>query len=181
MPKFSDTRMAGTRAEESVREVLSHFADRVYSNVRLPSLFTAGGTTEIDLLAAFNDAILVVEVKNVRVIQGNPLQSFWTMEGANTGEVYNALNVFTQNRIHIRAIKDRWFELHSTFPIVLSIIVVPNGCEIEESLREGGIITVNELAGQLAALKDTASFGPECQYALDFLVATYNKKKEGRV
>lgn len=173
MPSFYETRKIGTRAENAVKEILSRYADRVYQNIRIPTLYTQQGTTEIDLLAAIDDCLLIVEVKNVRRIEGTPLQSYWMMEGASAGEPYQTLNVFTQNRIHLRALKRLWWQERQEFPLIISVIVVPNECEMADSLAENGILTIGEFGQQLAELKKSQRYGSPLCYSLDFIVSKY--------
>ena len=45
MARFSDTKYAGMRAEETVKEVLSQYTKYIYSNIRVDTLFTKNGFT----------------------------------------------------------------------------------------------------------------------------------------
>lgn len=179
MPSFYETRKVGTRTENAVKEILERYADRVYSNIRIPTLYTQQGDTEIDLISSIDNCILIVEVKNVRRIEGAPLQSYWMMEGASAGEPYQTLNVFTQNRIHVRAFKRFWFELRHEFPLTLAVVVVPNECVLPDSLQEGGVLTIGEFGRQLAELKRNKSDGVPLCYSLDYTVAKLKELSGG--
>lgn len=169
MPNFYETKQAGKRAEDLVAEVLQSYTKHVYRNVRVDTLYTKTGTTEIDIVAAVSDVLLVVEVKNVRSITGSIYDNFWELQGGERGDFYSSLNVFTQNRIHVRALKNIWFALRNEFPVVISVVVVPNNCVVPDDLKDSGILTVSEFSVQVAELcisNESTKYG----YALDFLM-----------
>ena len=171
--RFSDTFAAGKRAEQEVIEVLKKHTKHVYSNVRVDTLLTKSGVTEIDVLAAIADILLVVEVKNVKRIEGAVSHSYWNLTGFEQGQAYSTLNVFTQNRIHVRSLKDAWQSLRQITPTVVSVVVVPNGCDISPTLAEFGILTVQQFAEQVAEMaysSEKAKYG----YALDYILLNGN-------
>lgn len=173
MPKFYETKESGHRAEKYVREVIEKYTSHVFSNLRVDTLYTKSGTTEIDLIAAIADVILIVEVKNVAAIEGSVSDSTWRMYGLETGESYTALNVLTQNRIHVRSFKDAWFANRGEIPLVVSTVVVPNGCIVPEEIAQAGVITVQQFNTQLARMSSQVkeqSYG----YALDFVIKSDN-------
>ena len=169
MIKFHETIGAGRRAEQEVIDVLRRYTRHVYNSVRVDTLLTKKGDTEIDVLAAIADVILVVEVKNVRKIDGELKNTFWSLEGMETGQRYSTLNVLMQNRIHLRSFRNAWQSRHGKAPGIISTIVVPNGCQVCESLQSCGILTVHEFSQQIAEI---ASHNIKCLhgYALDYLV-----------
>lgn len=166
MPKFYETVGAGARAEEEVYNVLRRYTRHVYRNCRVETLFTKTGDTEMDIVAAVADVILIAEVKNVRLIEGTPVMHYWTMEGRETGQRYSSLNVFTQNRIHVRSLKDAWLVNRRYFPTVISVVVVPNGCRVPQELRDAGVLEVTQFAEQLAqmASREAPLYGYELSY-----------------
>lgn len=169
MLSYSKTQTSGNRAEALVSDTLKRYTKHVYKNVRVDTLYTKSGTTEIDVLAALADVLLVVEVKNVAQIDGNVGDMNWRFVGLETGEKYSALNVFTQNRIHVRSLKSAWFANRGEIPCVISTVVVPNDCVLTDELREAGILTMQEFAYQvseLAQIEPASTYG----YALDFVV-----------
>lgn len=169
MPRFFETKEAGYRAERAAREVLQRYSSHVYSNLRVDTLYTKNGTTEIDLIAAVADVILIVEVKNIAEISGSVVDNNWRLRGLETGEVYSALNVLTQNRIHVRSFKDAWFANRGELPVVISVVVVPNGCVVPDEIAECGVMTVQQFDYQLAKL--SSGFKREKYgYALDFML-----------
>lgn len=173
MPKYYETRRAGDRAEATVRDFLHRYADAVYNNVRLPTLYTNSGETEIDLLAVLRDVLLVVEVKNIREIQGSVLNSYWTLTGYEAGGSYQTLNVLTQNRIHVRALKRLWYEVRQEFPLVLSVVVVPAGCIIPEDIHAAGVMCIDEFLEQLADLYKSVSKSPRTyEYSLGYVLSS---------
>lgn len=167
--KFSATVGAGRRCEAETRRILEQYTKFVYANCRVDTLFTVNGYTEVDLIAAVGDVILAVEVKNIRSIDGRAVSQFWTLEGAETGERYTALNVLVQNRIHVRALKNAWWLKNGFFPLVLPTTVVPNGCEVPEDVRAAGVLTIREFEQQLVELNGNAR-QPKYGYALQYFV-----------
>lgn len=171
MLKFRDTVSAGSRAEKSVYDALRQYTRHVYRNCRVDTLYTKNGVTEIDIIAAVADVILIVEVKNVKSIDGSVSAPFWTMDGAETGLHYSALNVLTQNRIHVRSFKDAWVAKQGKFPAVISVVVVPNGCVIPEDIQAAGVLTVGDFSVQLASLC-ADGLHPKYGYQLDYIVGS---------
>lgn len=171
MARYGTTRYAGQRAEKIVESVLRRYTDHVHTNIRVDTLFTQSGFTEIDILAAVSDVLLVVEVKNVSLITGSPSDVTWVLRGAESNEDYTTLNVFTQNRIHVRSLKDAWFSRMLEFPVVISIVVVPNGAVVDSELALNGILTVSEFNLQVAKL---CADNPKQKYgyALDYLLSS---------
>lgn len=167
MLHFSDTRSAGQRAEQEVREILKRYTKHIYSNIRIDTLYTKSGTTEVDLVAAIADILLVIEVKNISAIEGSIVEPFWYLTGLETGQRFSALNVLTQNRIHVRSLKDAWFANRGELPPVLSVVVVPNDCIIPQDIAEGGVLTLQQFSKQIAAISnlERCNYG----YVLDYL------------
>lgn len=172
MARFIDTKYAGMRAEETVKDVLSKYTKYIYTNLRVDTLLTKNGFTEIDIIAAVSDVLLVVEVKNVKRITGSVKDPMWVLQGAERGEEYTALNVLTQNRIHVRSLKDAWFINRGEFPVVISVVVVPNICEIPDELQECGIMTVSDFSVQVARLCADSESTPKYGYSLQFVVGS---------
>lgn len=170
--KFYQTVGSGSRAEKQVADILARHTQYVYKNIRIPTLYTESAETEIDIIAAIDDFLLVVEVKNCRNIEGDSLCSYWKLEGNETGETYTSLSFLTQNRIHVKALKDAWRVARGDTPLVMSLIVVPNGCNIPCDLKEAGVLTVGEFEQQLHSLAVTGKYSvkPKYGYALDFIV-----------
>lgn len=170
MARFIDTKYAGMRAEETVKDVLSKYTKYIYSNIRVDTLFTKNGFTEIDIIAAVSDVLLVVEVKNIKKIIGSADEAVWVLQGAERGEEYTTLNVLTQNRIHVRSLKDAWCANRGEFPVVISVIVVPNICEVPNELQECGVLTVSDFSVQVAKLCAGYSSAPKYGYSLQFIL-----------
>ena len=172
MAKFWQTIGSGSRAEKEVIDIVRRYTQYVYSNVRIPTLYTESAETELDIIAAIDNFILVIEVKNVRRIEGDPLSSYWKMFGEEYGDGYSNINVLTQNRLHVKAFKDAWRVSGRKTPPVLSVVVTPNDCEIPQSLRDFGVITVGELSLQLSELVTEEKYVavPKFGYALDFII-----------
>lgn len=168
---YNHTKSSGARAEQEVYELLVRYAERVYRNIHIDTLYTFGGTTEIDLLAVMADALLVVEVKNISALNGNLLDPYWEFTGMTVGEVYHQHNILEQNRIHVRSLKNAWVRLRKEIPHVLSIVVVPNRCKIPEDIHDGGVVTLSEFGQQLRELSELKIKGGHMAYVLDYLIA----------
>ena len=172
MIRFAETQGAGQRAENEVSKVLERFTSYVYRNVVVDTLYTKSGHTEIDIMAAVGDSILVIEVKNISAIHGRDSEMFWTLIGLETAEKYNTLNILVQNRIHVRALKDAWYKERQQFPKIQSFVVVPNSCSIPNDVEEAGVYTVDQFSKAIAQLSVAQKINPpKYAYALEFLVS----------
>lgn len=172
MMRFAETQGAGKRAEDEVSKVLERFTSYVYRNVVVDTLHTKSGHTEIDIIAAIGDSILVIEVKNISAIQGKESEMFWTLTGLETAEKYSTLNILVQNRIHVRALKDVWYKERQQFPKIQSFVVVPNTCSIPSDIEEAGVYSVSQFSKVLAQLSNTQKINPpKYAYSLEFLVS----------
>ena len=173
MSLYDLTRDAGSRAEDEVFSIIKKYTKHSHKNVRVDTRYTKSGNTEIDVLAAIADVLLVVEVKNVRRISGEVSSNFWRMEGLDAGQSYSTLNTFTQNRIHVRSLKDAWYEKVGEYPTCISVVVVPNCCVIDcDEVANSGVLTVREFSEQLSELVRNVSCTtiPKYGYTLDYFV-----------
>lgn len=166
--RFSETKKAGVRAEQEVVSLLKRHTKFVYSNVRVDTLLTKSGDTEIDVIAAIGDCILVVEVKHIQAVEGGPFDNYWDMIGLSSGEHYKALSPLTQNRIHVRSLKDAWYAVRKEWPKIVSLVVVPDVCEITEGNRRAGMLHMSEFTEKLYSLSKTAP-SPVYGYKLEFI------------
>lgn len=174
--KFSETKGAGGRAEQEVVSLLKRHTKFVYSNVRVDTLLTKSGDTEIDVVAAIGDCILVIEVKHIQGTRGSVMDDYWDMVGLSAGEPYKALSPITQNRIHIRSLKDAWYASRKEWPKVVSLVLVPDVCEISEAQRTAGMLHMSEFTSKLYTLSKTAP-SPVYGYKLEFIF----KQDEGHM
>lgn len=160
----------GQTAEQSVYQVLRQYTKHVYTNVRVDTLLTKKRDTEIDILAALADILLVVEVKNISAVEGTLDSEYWKLTGFEAGQSYSHLNVFTQNRIHVRSLKDAWLAKYKEIPAVVSVVVVPNGCSIPQEIADVGVLDVQTFGIQIAEIA-AHKIAPKYGYALDFTLA----------
>lgn len=132
------TRPSGTKFEEILYGIISNYTRAVWRNIRVDTLLTKQGNTEIDILFCLKNIVFIVEAKNVSAIMGDYGDNYWSFIGSSspTKEVreYTALNTFTQNGIHTKSFKDIYFETFKEWPIVLSVVVVPNECRLSPDL-----------------------------------------------
>ena len=171
MLKFNQTKDSGKRFESRVKSVVESYTKFVYTNVKIDTLFTQNGFTEVDVLAAFGDCLLVLEAKNVCSIQGSPSDMTWEMCGSVSAQDYTALNVFMQNRIHVKSLKDYWYVTNLEMPKVCSLVIVPDDCNVSDELRVA-TVTLSELNTQIAELHITGQ--PKYGYQLDYLISKGN-------
>lgn len=165
---YAKTSISGKAFEEEVARLLRRYSRFVYQNVRIPSVYTKRGHTEIDILAAVGDVILVVELKNVSSIEGAVEGSMWDLTGFRQGESYKALNIFCQNRIHVRSLKNLWSKHQRNMPAIIPVVVTPNGCAVNNQLRDHGVLNVSQFDQQLiSTFKHTNAHG--CGYSLAYI------------
>ena len=165
---FAKTSISGRSFEDDVAKLLRKYSRFVYQNVRIPSYYTKRGDTEIDILAAIGDVILVVELKNVKSIKGTVGEMMWTMQGYRQGDIYSTLNVFCQNRIHVRSLKNLWSRHHRSTPVIVPIVVTPNGCTVSSQLKEHGVLNLSQFDQQLISNFKQANSGG-CGYSLAYI------------
>lgn len=148
MSTFAQTRSSGTKFERQLLEVLRKYSTNVWSNVRIETVLTVKGYTEVDLICCVGDVILVIEAKNVSTIIGEYADKNWQFIGSKAPmrevKEYTALNVITQNNIHLRSIKDCFFAYFHVWPKAYPLIVVPNGCKVSRDIS-GYVHTVDQL------------------------------------
>ena len=180
--KFEKTYERGKEFEDEVAAVFKQYSRHVYCGVKIDTNMTEIGHTEIDIVAALDSFIFIVEVKNVISIVGKLTDDYWLMRGKSAEEPYTAMNVFTQNRLHCEAFQQAWLSnildnrtdksilQNIEIPKVISIVVVRDGAEIPEELKTGGIFTLHELSEQLPSiqLKNKSDIG----YKLDYLLGS---------
>lgn len=138
MTSFKQTRNSGSKFEAELHGLISRYSRAIWRNIRVETLLTQNGLTEIDLLFCFKDLIFVVEAKNVSSIMGDYGERSWSFVGATSPgketREYSSLNVITQNNIHVRSLKDLYFAYYGSWPAIVPCIVVPNGCRLGHEL-----------------------------------------------
>lgn len=171
LPTFRETKAAGTRFESACRDVFSRYTRHIKWSTKVDTAYTQSGVTEIDLLVAIADVLLIVESKNIRSIKGGLTDSQWVLEGAESGEKYTALNIFTQNRIHARSLKNAWFQKRAELLVTLPLIIVPDECSMEADVEQAGIFYFSQLDSQLRDIvADWGNKPARYGYALDYLI-----------
>ena len=148
MPLLQWTMNSGTRFEDMIVQTISRYSRHIYRNIRVETLLTKNGTTEIDILFCHLDMVYVVESKNVASLIGDYNDKAWSFIGSKSAsqEVrdYSSLNVITQNNIHVRSFKDIFYATFGEWPTVIPIIVVPNDCKVSPDIA-GHICTLSQL------------------------------------
>ena len=145
---YKSSRRSGSCFETTVVEMIKKYTNDVWRNVRIETLLTQTGTTELDVVFYSGGIVYILELKRVRKIVGEYARRRWTMFGwlDNVDETseYTALNVIEQNNIHARSLLDLYFSEFKCFPAVIPVIIVPDGCEVPPGLKSE-VFTVNEL------------------------------------
>ena len=158
MPALKLTMRSGFQFESELTQVITRYSKDVYRNIRIETLLTANGLTEIDILLCYKDIVFIIEAKNVASIVGDYDSKYWTFIGARSvsGEEakYTALNTITQNNIHVRAFKDYFYSVFNEWPIVIPIIVTPQDCKVSTEIA-GAVYTISQLDEFLASLNST--------------------------
>lgn len=149
MANLRRTMRAGHRNEQDLVELIRHLTPYVWSNIRLPTSHTVAGNTEIDILFYYHGVMHLVETKRVIKIDGEYYQKKWRLF-ARSGD-FVALNIMTQSRLHAKVFCDRYYDKFREFPRVRSMVVVPDGTEMNESIR-GEVLTFTEYYNWLCQL-----------------------------
>ncbi len=151
---WDGTRFSGADFEEKVARVIAKYTNMVWHNVRIETLLTAGGSTEIDIIFCLSGFIYVLELKHVWCVEGSYAGKYWSLYGrsgrGDTFDRYTKLNVIVQNNIHAKSLSDLYFTEFRRFPDIIPLIIVPDNCEISDDLATE-IFCVSELEDFLAS------------------------------
>ena len=145
---YKNTRRSGSQFETSVVEMVKRYTDAVWRNIRIETLLSDTGTTELDVVFYSGGIVYILELKRVRKIVGSYERKRWTLYGwsghyEDSGE-YTALNVIEQNNIHARSLLDVYFSEFRCFPTVVPLIIVPDDCIVPPNLKSE-IFTMQDL------------------------------------
>lgn len=147
-PRMYQTMGSGLKFESELVNLINQHTDYIWHNIRIQTLLTQSGTTQIDILFVFKGIVFIIEAKNVSAIIGEYGGSNWSFIGSQASgqEVreYSKLNVITQNNIHVRSFKDAFFATFGEWPVVVPAIVVPNNCQISEDISSS-VYTMSQL------------------------------------
>lgn len=163
MALYAQTRKSGTVFEDQVYNVIKDYTRSIWRNLRFETLLTVQGNTEVDILFCYKNLIFVVEAKNVSAIMGEYGAKYWQFIGSkgSSTEVteYSALNVLTQNNLHVRSFKELYFAMYREWPTVVSLIVVPDACRVTSELAP----IIHTLSGFDRLLAGAADWDVECK------------------
>lgn len=155
MATLQQTRGSGSKFENELTDVISRYTTKIWRNVRIETLLTASGFTEVDIIFCFKDLVFIIEAKNVSAIIGDYGSRNWVFAGSKAPlrEVseYSALNTITQNNIHVRSFKDMFYAYFDEWPNTVSAILVPNSCKVSPEL-EDAVYTIGQLDEFLAQM-----------------------------
>lgn len=148
MATLQQTMTSGFQFEDEITRVVQGYTQSIWRNIRIETLLTANGTTEMDLLFCFKDIVFIVEAKRAASIIGEYGSRNWSFVGSHASQKevkeYSALNTITQNNIHARSFKDIFYAYFKEWPVVIPIIVVPNNCVVSHDIS-GAIYTLAQL------------------------------------
>lgn len=154
---------SGVVNESKFVNVIKHYTDTIYRNKRLRTCLTGSGTTEIDILFAYQDTIFIIEAKNIIALEGKLYQRNWRYK-AKTIE-FIALNPIVQNKIHVRAFKNNFFKMYGYYPQVQSFVVVPNHSVFDDTLTSE-ILTLSDFDNYLFHYQNVNHKNKYLQYQL---------------
>ena len=143
---------SGSQFEDSLVMLIKNYSRHIYRNVKIETLLTSNGLTEIDIMFCYANMVIIVESKNVSEVHGDYNSISWRMVGSKVEKEYKHLNVIVQNNIHVRSFKDAFYELFGEWPVVAPFIVVPDTCIIDDDIREC-IYTVSNFTNILELAK----------------------------
>lgn len=139
MLTLKQTFESGSSFEEKLCTMIRKYTKDVWRNIRIETLLTASGTTEIDILCCYKNFIFVIEAKNVISLIGDYDDVDWGFVGSKASSLehreYTALSVITQNNIHIRSLQDLMYAQYKTWYNMIPIIIVPDNCETSSSIQ----------------------------------------------
>lgn len=168
---YKSSRRSGSHFESLVVDIVKQYTQSVWRNIRIETLLTQTGNTELDIVFYNRGIVYVLELKRVRRIIGEYSSRRWTMYGwsdhVDETSEYTAPNVIEQNNIHARSLMDLYFSEFRCFPRILPIIIVPDDCIVPPGLR-GDVFTVQELDEFL--LHNHAPGNQSVAYRLAFLM-----------
>ena len=148
MATLQQTMSSGFQFEDEITRIIRPYTNMLWRNIRIETLLTANGTTEIDLLFCFKDIVFIVEAKRVSTIIGEYSARNWSFIGSHAPQrevrEYSALNTITQNNIHVRSFKDMFYSYFHEWISVIPIIVVPNTCRVSQDIS-GAVYTLSQL------------------------------------
>lgn len=124
----------GEKNEHRLASLVSQYSDKVYNNIRLPTMLTKSRYTELDVVAIIGSTIVIFETKSVNSIVGNYRDRIWRMVGTST--TFTTLNTFIQNKLHSRVFKDIYFKVYGEYCNVISVTTVPNDTLIEGDISK---------------------------------------------
>lgn len=171
---YEASHRSGADVENAVASILKKYNFPLWCNVRIPTMFTRNGTTEVDIMFTDGRRIFIIECKNVQEISGEYNDEEWTLTGASRGTPYTTLNVMVQCNLHQHAFTDAYFKEYDKFPEVDTVIVVPNQCVIANDIRDY-IYTIDEFSSHIRNMKLHDS---NLRYKLDVFVVKMMKQWE---
>ena len=142
----------GEENEYKLASIVSQYTDKVYNNIRLPTMLTKSRYTELDVVAIVGSTVIIFETKSVNGITGNYRDRIWKMVG--TSSTFTTLNTFIQNKLHSRVFKDIYFKVYGEYCSVISVMTVPSDTLIEGDISKY-IVPFSSIGELLLSINDS--------------------------
>lgn len=146
--QWHNTFASGGQFELDVKNLVKQYTGNVWHSVRIETLLTAKGSTEMDIVFCLGGSIYILELKRVRRIKGSYRDGRWVMYGWRSTRdeegQYNAQNVIEQNNIHARSLADAYYASYRCWPTIIPLVIVPDNCEYGDDLKTS-VYTVGDL------------------------------------
>ena len=140
---------------------------RIVNNKILECKWTRRKNTEIDLIAVTTKAIYVIEAKNWSgYIEGNYDQFYWRGMG-DSHKPMDVISTYMQNLMHVRFIKSAALLAGISLPPVISIICVPDSCQIYSDCIE--IVHLSEIVQRIEKYELVLRGGYDTNEILKFI------------
>lgn len=145
---YQRSKRSGDQFETAVMELIQQHTNAVWRNVRIETLLTQTGSTEMDVVFYSGDTVYILEMKRVRKIVGRYGRKRWSLYSWTVPEEelseYTHSNVIEQNNIHARSLLDLYYAAFHDFLKIVPLIIVPDACEVPEDLKND-VLTPSEL------------------------------------
>ncbi len=158
---ITNTFNSGYKFEDDVLNIVKNFCDPIWQNIRIETLLTEKGYTELDVVFCLGDKVVILECKHILEIIGKYGDDYWILKGNGQGEeitTYKTLNVIVQNNIHVRSFMDLYYSIYKSWPEVISAIIVPDECKYDEGLNSM-VYNISDLKSMLTRIGYVSNTG----------------------
>ena len=168
---YQRSKRSGDQFETAVMELIQQHTNAVWRNVRIETLLTQTGSTEMDVVFYSGDTVYILELKRVRRIVGHYERRRWSLYRWTVSEdelsEYTNSNVIEQNNIHARSLLDLYYAAFHDFLKVIPLVIVPDACDVPTDLKHD-VLTPSELEGFL--MRFSSPGRQDVSYRLSYLL-----------